>query len=576
MQHIVIYMGDDRTFLLQCFRYLAELSKPMHLHFYAPYTLRQRADIQMNLVRVFREGHYFEKTTSEDITLNITWYHSTEPEISSDTLFIPIPDTFSLESNETLLEFSDAHIDKIEALDEAGIALDEACIQQIVDTKIATSWVPRSVWEKEVKSELLELLEAEQATAKQLEVFEVLQHAALYKHGFHFAWRKAVQEPALQLLMSQPGHEGAHLCLSLFKRYFDSFPETIAERLRFWQEQHVGYLRIQPPLEEYALTYILTTYQRIEKFKRAAQHILDQSSDNWYFTIFDHGSGPEMQACIAEIQQQRPDRIRVHREDVNTGVQAIFKHLQKVIHEAPTELVCFCADDDYVWEDHAKRSLELFEKYPWISMVYSGKQVVSNTDSPPRDVGPFYKEAQIIDPKTELQRIIPMRSATPHFVARKAVFKALGSTDPYLPADAVYGLHDTLSHIFAISLYEVACTNEILSSVTLDDSSAFMQQDISSVWLIMVQEVVQKYVELFEEDFPVQPVQQLIKMLFDTSYARLWHDFTHLNDVDTYREQLDIKTDFYREAFDFKQKVLPFCSINTPFLFDNRHPYTPL
>lgn len=567
-----LYLGEDHEFLCHCFHYLAQQHAPLNLHFYSNHNALYQADIHMNAVKILYDHDYFHRFNR----LQISWHAPDGLQELPTGTFIPTPDTVESCDGDAVLAFCDAHLEKIDQLEQQGLMLEEEHLQKILETPITSEWLYRKAWENDIRDKILELVKSEKVTTAQHPLYQALQHCDLNKHGFHFAWRKEIQEPALHTLMSNPEHEGAHLSLSLFKRYYPSLPESIKPLLQTWQNQHSGYLRIQPPLQEHALTYILTTYQRIEGFQRAAQHILNQNCDQWYFSIFDHGSGPEMQRCIEAIQRQRPERIQVYRQETNTGVKAIFKHLQAIIDQAPTELICFCADDDYVWSQHARRSLDLFKKYPWLGMVYSGKQLVSPQGQALHAVGPYYKQDQIINPHTELQRIIPMRSATPHFVARKAVFKALGNTDPYLPEDAEYGLHDTLSHIFAIALYEVGCTNEILSSVTLDNQSAFMQEDISSVWLLMAREVIQKYHALFEESFPIQPVQQLLKMLFENSSARLWQEWEHLENAEVYQQALDTKYEFYKEAFRFKQDVLPLCSATTPFLFQDKHPYAPL
>lgn len=570
--NIAFYLGEDDLFLAHCFHYLAQQNSPLKLRFYADHTPLQQADVQINCVHILHALQYFDTFN----TLDISWHTPESLELLPSDIFIPTPDTLESCDGDLVLAFCDAHLEKIEDLAKQGQDLDEDRLQAILDTPITQEWLPRNIWESTIHDKILALVQSETITPAQLKSYQALQHCNLSKYGLHFSWRKTLQEPALHTLTAHPEHQGAHLGLSLFKRYYTRFPEDLKSTLQSWQTQHKGYLRIQPPVQENALTYILTTYQRTEGFRRAAQHILNQSSDQWYFSIFDHGSGPEMQSCIEAIQRQRPDRIQVFRQEKNTGVKAIFKHLQPIIAQAPTELICFCADDDYVWSKHTQRSLELFKKYPWLGMVYGGKQLVSPQGQALQTIGPYYKQSQIINPHTELQRIIPMRSATPHFVARKAIFKDLGNTDPYLPADAEYGLHDTLSHIFAISMYEVACVNEILSSVTLDEQSAFMQEDISSVWLLMAKEVIQKYRNLFEEDFPIQPVQQLIKMLFDNSHTQLWQAWEHIETIETYQQALETKHAFYTEAFRFKQELLPLCSEETPFLFQDKHPYAPI
>lgn len=568
-----LLIGEDTPFLLRCFHYLSGLHQPLDITIYASHNRLEQANIHINLLQLLYTQNYF----TQHQALTLKWKLAQEAvHIDKETLFIPTPDEVIDEGEDTILVFNDRQLNIIEARTENNMPLNEALLQEIIQTTSDFEWQQRSVWERTIYEQLSRLQQASEPSNADIALFTLLQYCEIWKHDLHFQWRKEIQEPALRQLMQNPEHAGAHLVLSIFKRYAKHCPQEIASFINTWKQHHTGYLRIMPPLKNNALTYIVTTYNRPESFKRAMTHILNQSVEQWFVSILDHGSGPETQQHIENFKRQCPDRIQVYRHDENAGPKAVFTHLQRLIQEAPTELICFCSDDDFVWQNHAEKTLNLFKQYPWISMAYGGKQLISPQNQPLHSIGPYYASSQIVNPYTELQRIIPMRSASPHCVIRKAVLADLGTTDPYVPSEAHYGLHDTLSHIFAIALYEVACVNEILSSVTLDNQSAFMQEDISSVWLLMAREVIQKYHALFDEDFPIQPVQQLLKMLFESSSVRLWQEWENMASAENYQQALDTKYQFYKEAFTFKQEVLPLCSPTTPFLFESRHPYAPL
>lgn len=123
-----------------------------------------------------------------------------------------------------------------------------------------------------------------------------------------------------------------------------------------------------PPLTDFRVTVILTTYNRCALLKRAVESVLKQTYHDFTFIILDDASTDETEDYCRLIAEQ-DSRVYYHRNKVNLGPSNNGKDL--LIHIVKTELTLALCDDDFLLHSTAlERMVEMYRLHPYIGMVF--------------------------------------------------------------------------------------------------------------------------------------------------------------------------------------------------------------
>lgn len=109
-----------------------------------------------------------------------------------------------------------------------------------------------------------------------------------------------------------------------------------------------------------SLSIIVPNYNHAQYIGHALQGILGQSRPPDELIVIDDASSDNSIAVIEEIVARDP-RIRLVRNERNLGVIAT---VNKGLHLAKSDYVCFSAADDVLYVEFAERSMDLLASYP--------------------------------------------------------------------------------------------------------------------------------------------------------------------------------------------------------------------
>lgn len=503
---------------------------------------------------------YFES----HIQVKMNW---TQIDSKFEGVLVPLPDAIINMATEPELVFEDHRLECLNNWENLGWVIDygllEKSLNQADEPVKILDWIFSS------------LQDIASATPLDIPLYRALQACEIWRYEGLFQWREELQLPALNAFAKGAATPGTHALLSLFKRYAENIADTdIDSEILNWKDIHQVYLRIYTPTEP-LVQYVIFTYNRLKELKNAVNGVIQQTDPRWQLLILDHGSTDQTPQFCQDIQLKHPHQIRIKRYEVNQGRSAIWSHLQDMMQELDSPWICFISDDDLVLPHHLSQILNFIETYPWLGYVFGGKNLINEQGQIHQKIGPLYHQSQIVDPEVELQRILKMRSASPHFVVRKSILKDVAKWDPFVKGQYPYGMHDTTTHIVALGLSEVGCIADILSHISFAMSNTFLYEDVSEDWFAMANATVSLYHQLLGKSYPLSPVKKLYEDVLDISLKGLYDALNSEMEDQHFKDLLALKNQTYLNAWQFKQSVFSLCSPDMPFLFQQRSTLVP-
>jgi glycosyltransferase involved in cell wall biosynthesis len=135
------------------------------------------------------------------------------------------------------------------------------------------------------------------------------------------------------------------------------------------------------------LTIAIPTYNRAELLVRALESALAQTSEEIEILVSDNGSTDNTQAVLKTYHSAR---LRTIKWD-NTVPRA--QHGTLIFIEVKTPFVLVLSDDDYIEPEFAHEVLELFDRHPELSFVYTGCIEHYDDQELPSLVGPEIEDS---------------------------------------------------------------------------------------------------------------------------------------------------------------------------------------
>ncbi len=121
-----------------------------------------------------------------------------------------------------------------------------------------------------------------------------------------------------------------------------------------------------PPVQDFRVTIVLTTYNRAELLKRAVESILKQTYEDIILVICDDASTDGTEQYCRKLQQQS-SKVIYRRNEVNLG-----PGLNGAAKDwVETELIMEFTDDDFLIDPTAiERMVGAFREHPYIGMAF--------------------------------------------------------------------------------------------------------------------------------------------------------------------------------------------------------------
>jgi len=140
------------------------------------------------------------------------------------------------------------------------------------------------------------------------------------------------------------------------------------------------------PLLAPRLTIVIPTVNRPKLVGRAVESALAQTARNIEILVSDNGSKDETQAVLATYSDPR---LRIIRREHT--IPAVDHGNYLIKEQLRGEFVLALSDDDYIEPDMAARVLNLFDRRPNLSFVYTGCWVHYGSESVPARTGPEFE-----------------------------------------------------------------------------------------------------------------------------------------------------------------------------------------
>jgi glycosyltransferase involved in cell wall biosynthesis len=307
----------------------------------------------------------------------------------------------------------------------------------------------------------------------------------------------------IERLLKNPNDFFAHAVLGLFKRRF-KFPSniTISQQIQAlfeWQDQFLGkYLTVLPAVQDFKITVVMITYNRLPLFKRAVQAIREQTNPNWKMIILDHGSTDGTTHFCRQIEAEEPEKIKVLYREINSGIEALGQHYHSLFEAVETELVLYQSDDDWLLPNHLEAIAQLYKRYPWIAMASGGYTMVNEVGEASLIYGPFYSQPNLVSNQKELQRAFVAGVCPQASVFRKSILKELGPFDfLFFSKDNDYAVWDYLVTVKHLGSFEVAYDNQEIARFYSSEQTAYAQTDFTQSLLKLMALLQQDYQSLF-------------------------------------------------------------------------------
>jgi len=135
-----------------------------------------------------------------------------------------------------------------------------------------------------------------------------------------------------------------------------------------WHDEKPAYVpEPLPSVEDFRVTVVVLTYNRVELLQRAVESVLKQSYDNFTVKIFDDASSDGTEKYCRRLAEQ-DSQVEYHRNIENLGLG---KNVRHAIGSIDSDLFIGLADDDFMLDENAmQRMVEAFRETPSLGMAF--------------------------------------------------------------------------------------------------------------------------------------------------------------------------------------------------------------
>lgn len=375
----------------------------------------------------------------------------------------------------------------------------------------------------------------------------------------------------IQQVCQQPEIElQGHLNLLLFKReYADQswslaqLPPEFQALYASFRQQLKGTIKLLRPVDEFKVTFLVLTYNRVELLKRTVKSILTQSCDQWEMLIVDGGSKdatPDYGRALAQQNQ----KIRYLYADLPKGHEGIRASIQMAIENAETEWVALVPDDDYFEPQYLEKVRAVCLEQPWAGMVFASYGIhdalwdakISST------FGPFQPQAGLIDRDLLLQLESVLGLCPQGCLHRRQILQSYGMDLIFHPPERpTYIGWDYIIAVYLMAYYEVGHVPEMLFNITVAPTTAISGGDTSRGLVYSLAEILRDYQDVFERPYPELLYQRFRQII----QHHLQHHFSQgLNHTDeaTYQDWLAEKLPIWRHFVSLESLRAETCSLH--------------
>lgn len=474
---------------------------------------------------------------------------------------------------ETVLHFSDPILALLEQFERRGLTLNEAEFEASLEQGADLPWLNEQAltgFLQSVLSPWLEQVDPEEPAV--LARFRCLMDMAPWRSVHLPQQLRALLDQAIEKNFQDPRDPGAQMVLSLFRRrsvFQESELPVIAASY-----QDSNYLSLMPRVENWQISILVITYNRLKTLRRNVEAIQAQTYQDWNLILLDHGSTDGTSDYCQQLVDEDA-RIQLIKKPQNMGIQALSGYFKDFLdHTIQTELLVLCPDDDWLDPDHLLKLVSFFKLKPWLALVYGAYQLVDLQGVAHHQFGPLYPEACVVNPMIELQRLLYAGICPQALLLRWEVYRTFAHLDPTTPEGSPYGSHDFLAGIWLQSNYEVGHVPLPLTFITSDTSTANAQADLSPIWLAVLTILIDRYDKLYGiENYP----KNLLASYYQLGLNQALHHLTRLLaneghvDLPALRQNTD-RLQAYAELWN--QKIL--AANDQAGLFQHHNAYQPL
>jgi glycosyltransferase involved in cell wall biosynthesis len=128
------------------------------------------------------------------------------------------------------------------------------------------------------------------------------------------------------------------------------------------------------------ITYLVANYNCSKYIKECIESLKNQTSDRWLCIICDDASNDN---SVDVIKTYLNKKIRLIRNSINLGY---VETLERLIHEAETDIVGFLDSDDALSSEATEVMIDIYDKIRNAEFVHSRLQLFDETLTIPKDV----------------------------------------------------------------------------------------------------------------------------------------------------------------------------------------------
>lgn len=150
------------------------------------------------------------------------------------------------------------------------------------------------------------------------------------------------------------------------------------------------------------VTVGIPTYNRPELLRGAMESVLTQTFTDFTLLVSDNASEPETEAVVRSFDDER---IRYVRADRNVGPTGNFR---RVVQLADTEFVLILPDDDVLYPDHLRATVDVLDRFETVGMVHTAFVLLDGESRATGTHHPLEAETPVvIEPRAEaLERLM--------------------------------------------------------------------------------------------------------------------------------------------------------------------------
>lgn len=438
------------------------------------------------------------------------------------TLFV-CPDNFEIENDEIACSYAPALLTLLEhPPSETFIINDTLLLDTLEKLNPHAQWPEIHTLKQAVDDFSAFALSEGPHTVQEshLEKFSFLQSLNLWKYGLIESDRAHIHT-LCEMVFQDPQNDLLHLALQLYKRQTPQLlqahcsPNT-RQALNYFQESHGKHLELLMPPDDFTVTIVVVTYNRLESLKRTLDFIQMQNLPTWKLLIADGGSTDDTPNYCQSLAKSNPN-IRYLYQKFPPGAKGIQQTFKMALEAIDTELIVFCPDDDVLMPNHLEQTVALFQQEPWAAMVYGSYMMVNEQGVGIRQYGPFeYEKPGLINNRLELERasivgLCPQGCVHRRSILEKFLLPILNEPDPEL---YVKGWDYALA-VLLFNSYEVGFVPNVVFAVTVAESSRLSgsHTDFTHDLLTVFEYLHLNYPALFGSPYPYEYRASLLNHL---------------------------------------------------------------